>query len=111
MNKVIGFAFLAFALSGLLMTTSMSESFAAKGGNGSENANTQSCQNEKGQAPTKNPNCDGGSTGCIDDIDCDGDGISDVDENLACTEFDNPDTDGDGVWDNVDAAPCDPNNQ
>ena len=109
MNNIVGFAFLAFALTGILMTTSMSESFAAKGGNGSENANTQSCENPKGQAPSKNPNCS--SVGG----DSDGDGLSDDDElalaqsdpvTYGCLDINEFDSDGDTFSDSVDAFPC-----
>ena len=114
MNKIVGFAFLAFAITGLLMTSSMSDSFAAKGGNGSDNANTQSCLKDTKKNPEKNPNCGGTNI-----IDTDEDGISDADElaypcpQLANGTLDphNVDSDGDNVWDGDEidhnTNPCD----
>ena len=113
MNKLLALMPVVFAIFALMLSPAVMSVSAEKGGNGSEKSNAQSCFNEKGKAPEKNPNCDGnGNSGCgSDPLDCDSDGISDAFENENCTEFDNPDTDGDGVWDGLDNAPCDPGNQ
>lgn len=36
---------------------------------------------------------------CVDDLDSDGDGLSDIYEEMICTDRNNPDTDGDGLTD------------
>ena len=109
MKNLILFAFLAFALTGLL-TSSISDSFADTENNGRDKGTktAKGCDNGKGKASASNPNCGNGTgTGCditTDLEDCDNDGIPNTID--ACPNFTNihfvnqqPDHDNDGVSD------------
>lgn len=56
MKNIILFGFIAFTIIGLL-SSSMLNSFAEKGGNDKAKGIPSSCDNSNGKAPIKNPNC------------------------------------------------------
>ena len=109
MKNLFLFAFLVFALTGLLAPSTMSDVFSDKGGNEKAQGDPQGCDNEKGKDAQQNPNCNG--TSPPGDIDTDGDGIPDSKD--ACPDtrpaqyiHGKPDHDGDGIIDAKDDTPC-----
>ncbi|AFS83764.1 hypothetical protein NSED_09890 [Candidatus Nitrosopumilus sediminis] len=131
---MVGFAFIVFTLTGLLMTTSMSDSFAVKGknngSNGCENANPNSrvCEknpNSSCDVTVSTEDCDGdGLTNSEDlcpfnpvgtlgqtDNDCDGDGLTNsFEDGTGCLDKTKVDTDGDSFSDKLEidtgSDPC-----
>ena len=109
MKSQLVFTILAFAITGLLAPSVVSDVYSEKGGNDKAQGTPSGCDNGKGKDITQNPNCGDGTTPPTTDTDRDG--IPDVDD--ACPLFanthyigDEPDHDNDGTIDKRDKTPC-----